>query len=108
MKKTLYILLILFLHLSFAKVSLAESKIANKIFGEKDCSQYSTKTFAGLNKYVRCKKGLEQSEGFIFSSKFTKKDKKKTYDPAKPCNEYSTKTFTGLADKMKCKKAKKN
>ena len=26
---------------------------------KKDCSQYSTKTFAGLAKKMRCKKGLE-------------------------------------------------
>ena len=38
--------------------SHAESKIATKVFGSKDCSQYSTKNFADLGQYVRCKKGL--------------------------------------------------
>ncbi|MEC9257094.1 MAG: carbon starvation CstA family protein, partial [Candidatus Poribacteria bacterium] len=33
--------------------------IANKIFGSRDCSQYSTKTFSGLSDYVKCKKGFE-------------------------------------------------
>jgi len=83
------------------KIKAVESKAVGKIWGTKDCSQYSTKTLVGLAKYKRCKSGLKPLE---------KKSWKKTkaFDPNKPCNEYSTKTFTGLSAKMKCKRAKKN
>ena len=108
MKKILYIFFVSVLYISIIEISSAESKLANKLFGSKDCSQFSTKTLSGLNKYVRCKKGLEQGDGFIFSNKFKNKDKKKQFDPNKSCDEYSTKTLTGLAAKMKCKRAKKN
>ena len=83
------------------KIKAGESKLASKIWGDRDCSQYSTKTLAGLAKYKRCKSGLETSEKKIWK-------KTKEFDPNKPCDEYSTKTFTGLAAKMKCKRAKKN
>ena len=115
MKKILYILFFIFVSVSldniaFAeskldklknKIKASESKLVGKIWGDRDCSQYSTKTFSGLAKYRRCKSGLETSE---------KKTRKKTkeFDPNKPCDEYSTKTFTGLAAKIKCKRAKKN
>ena len=83
------------------KIKAVESKAVGKIWGTRDCSQYSTKTLVGLAKYKRCKSGLKPLE---------KKSWKKTkaFDPNKPCNEYSTKTFTGLSAKMKCKRAKKN
>ena len=115
MKKILYILFFIFVSVSLDNIVFAESKLdkvknkikaveskaVGKIWGTKDCSQYSTKTLAGLAKYKRCKSGLEISE---------KKSWKKTkeFDPNKSCDEYSTKTFTGLAAKMKCKIAKKN
>ena len=115
MKKILYILFFISVLVSLDKIAFAESKldkIKNKIkagesklvgkaWGDRDCSQYSTKTLAGLVKYKRCKSGLEISE---------KKSWKKTkeFGPNKPCDEYSTKTFTGLAAKIKCKRAKKN
>ena len=115
MKKFLYILLFIFVSVSLDNIAFSESKLdkiknkikaveskaVDKIWGTKDCSQYSTKTLAGLAKYKRCKSGLEISE---------KKSWKKTkeFDPNKSCDEYSTKTFTGLAAKMKCKRAKKN
>ena len=115
MKKILYILFFIFVSVSldnivFAeskldkvknKIKAAESKVVNKIWGTKDCSQYSTKTLAGLAKYKRCKSGLKPTE---------KKSWKKTkaFDTNKPCNEYSTKTFTGLVAKIKCKRTKKN
>ena len=115
MKKILYILFFIFVSVSsdniaFAeskldkiknKIKAGESKLVGKVWGDRDCSQYSTKTLAGLVKYKRCKSGLEISE---------KKSWKKTkaFDPNRPYNEYSTKTFTGLAAKMKCKRAKKN
>ena len=67
MKKILYILFFIFVSVSldnitFAeskidkvknKIKAAESKVVNKIWGTKDCSQYSTKTLAGLAKYKR-------------------------------------------------------
>ena len=84
-----------------SKIQAGESKLADKVWGTRDCSQYSTKTLAGLAKYKRCKSGLKPLEKK--SWKHTKE-----FDPNKPCDEYSTKTFTGLLDKMKCKKAKKN
>ena len=107
MKKILNIFFVSLFYLLLTEIVIAESKIATKIFGSKDCSQYSTKTISGLNKYVRCKKGLKQNDSFFFSSEFKNKNKKK-FDPNKPCDEYSTKTMAGLADKMKCKRAKKN
>ena len=74
---------------------------------KKDCSQYSTKTFAGLAKKMRCKKGLEPLKKNFFNSLSWKKGKSKsTYIPGKPCNEYSTKTMVGLAAKMRCIKNK--
>jgi len=115
MKKILYILFFISVFVSLDNIAFAESKLdkiknkikagesklVGKVWGDRDCSQYSTKTLAGLVKYKRCKSGLEISE---------KKSWKKTkeFDPNKSCDEYSTKTFTGLALKMKCKRAKKN
>ena len=119
MKKFLYIIFFLtFLidSVSFAesklnkikkKIKGAEDKVISKIWGDRDCSQYSTKTFKGLSDYNKCKKGLNPSEdGSIFLWKKSKKNNK--FDPNKSCDEYSTKTFTGLAAKIKCKRAKKN
>ena len=115
MKKILYISFLISMSLSINNIAFAESKLdkvknkiqagesklADKVWGTRNCSQYSTKTFAGLVEYKRCKNGLKQTE---------KKSWKKTkaFDPNRPCNEYSTKTFTGLAAKIKCKRAKKN
>ena len=115
MKKILYILFFISVFVSLDNIAFAESKLdkiknkikagesklVGKIWGDRDCSQYSTDNWAGLTKYKRCKSGLESSE---------KKSWKKTknFDPDKPCDEYSTKTFTGLAAKIKCKRAKKN
>ena len=115
MKKVLYILFFIYVFVSLNNIAFAESKLdkiknkikagesklVGKIWGDRDCSQYSTKTWAGLAKYKRCKSGSKQLE---------KKSWKKTkeFDPNKPCDEYNTKTFTGLAAKMKCKRAKKN
>ncbi len=118
-KKILYILFFLSLsidNIAFAesklekiknKIKSGENKLIGKVWGDRDCSQYSTKTFKGLSDYNKCKKGLDPSEEkSIFLWKKSKKNKK--FDPNKPCDEYSTKTFTGLAAKMKCKRAKKN
>ena len=91
------------------KITTGEDKIIGKIWGTRDCSQYSTKTFAGLAEYRMCKRGLEPSEKeSIFKSLKWKEKRNKEFDPNKPCDEYSTKTFTGLAAKIKCKGAKKN
>ena len=119
MKKILYTLLFLSLMIdsvSFAesklekiknKIKAGEDKLIGKVWGDKDCSQYSTRTFEGLSNYNKCKKGLDPSkEKTIFLWKKNKKNKK--FDPNMPCDQYSTKTFTGLAAKMKCKRAKKN
>ena len=119
MKKILYILFFLtFLidGVSFAesklekiknKIKSGEDKLIGKVWGDRDCSQYSTNTFKGLSDYKKCKKGIDPSEEeSIFLWKKSKKNKK--FDPNKSCDEYSTKTFTGLADKMKCKRLKKN
>ena len=119
MKKFLYILFFLFLtDVSFAeskiekiknKIKAGEDKLVGKVWGTKDCSQYSTKTLAGLADYKRCKSGLDPSEKKgIFKSLTLKGRKKKEFDPNKPCEEYSSKTITGLAAKIKCKRAKKN
>ena len=88
------------------KIKAGEDKLIGKIWGTKDCSQYSTKTLTGLGDYKRCKDGLDPlEEKSIFK---WKKEKAKEFDPNKSCDEYSTKTFTGLAAKIKCKRAKKN
>ena len=67
MKKILYILLFISVSLDsivFAeskldkiknKIQAGESKLTDKVWGTRDCSQYSTKTFAGLVGYKRCK-----------------------------------------------------
>jgi len=119
MKKILYIIFFLtFLidSVSFAesklnkiknKIKGVEDKVIGKVWGDRDCSQYSTKTFKGLSDYNKCKKGLDPSEEkSIFLWKKSEKNNK--FDPNKPCDEYSTKTFTGLAAKIKCQRAKKN
>ena len=119
MKKILYITLfftLLINSVSFAesklekvknKIKGVENKMIGKVWGDKDCSQYSTKTFKGLSDYNKCKKGLDSSEEkSIFLWKKSKKNNE--FDPNKSCDEYSTKTFTGLAAKIKCKRAKKN
>ncbi len=115
MKKLLYILFILSISLdniSYAesnlekiknKIKTHENKLIGKVWGDKDCSQYSTKNFKGLYNYKKCKDGLDPTKDkSIFSWKKSVK-----FDPNKPCVDYSTKTFTGLAAKMKCKRAKK-
>ena len=119
MKKILYIIFFLtFLIDSVAygesklekiknKIKSSEDKLIGKVWGDKDCSQYSTKTFKGLSNYNKCKKGIDPNEEkSIFLLKKSKKNEK--FDPNKPCDEYSTKSFTGLAAKMKCKRAQKN
>ena len=88
------------------KIKAGEDKIVGKIWGDRDCSQYSTKTLSGLVDYKRCKDGLNPSEEKSFFKWKGKKNKE--FDPNKPCDEYSSKTFTGLAAKIKCKRAKKN
>ena len=91
------------------KIKTGEDKLIGKIWGTRDCSQYSTKTFAGLTEYRMCKRGLEPSEKeSIFKSLKWKEKRNKEFDPNKPCDEYSAKTVTGLAAKIKCKRAKKN
>ena len=115
MKKILYILFFISVFVSLDNIAFAESKLdkiknkikagesnlVNKIWGDKDCSEYSTKTLTGLGQYKRCKSGLKQLE---------KKSWRKTngFNPNKPCDEYSTKNFASLLTKMKCKRAKKN
>ena len=118
MKKILYIIIFLSLsidNIAFAetklekiknKIKSGENKLIGKIWGDRDCSRYSTKTFKGLSDYNKCKKGLDPSEKSIFLLKKNKKNK--IYDPNKSCDEYSTKTFTVLAAKLKCKRANKN
>jgi len=91
------------------KIKTGEDKLIGKIWGNEDCSQYSTKTLAGLADYKRCKSGLKKTEkNNIFKSLKWKSKKNKEFDPNKPCDEYSSKTFTGLAAKIKCKRGKKN
>ena len=63
MKKVLYIILFISTSLLINEISFAESK---------DCSQYSTKTLAGLSDYVRCKKGLPPKKNFFESLKIKK------------------------------------
>ena len=88
------------------KIKSGENKLIGKVWGDRDCSQYSTKTFKGLSDYKKCKDGLDPSDEE--NTFFWKNKKNKKFNPNKPCNEYSTKTFAGLAAKMKCKRAKKN
>ena len=61
MKKILFIIFFISVYLLEYKVVFAESKLSDKIWGTRDCSQYSTKTFSGLSDFVKCKKGLELS-----------------------------------------------
>tara|TARA_Y100000590_G_scaffold138400_1_gene158457 strand:+ start:5971 stop:6324 length:354 start_codon:yes stop_codon:yes gene_type:complete len=73
---------------------------------ERDCSQYSSKTFAGLSDKIRCKRGLPPREDkSIFNIlKFKgKKSDKTTVENKKSCDEYSTKTVAGLVKKLRCK-----
>ena len=106
MKNLIYIFFLIVISLSVTEIAFAESKIAKKIWGDKDCSQYSTKTLKGLTEYSRCKRGLEPDEKSFLNFKWLK-GKEKEFDPNKSCGEYSTKTFAGLAAKIKCKRAKK-
>ena len=71
---------------------------------KKDCSQHSSKTFAGLSDKLRCKKGLKPREN-IFKVLRLKKEKNDdtTVIEVKSCDDYTTKTFVGLAKRMKCK-----
>ncbi len=85
-------------------IFFADSKIANKVWGDKDCSAYSTKTFSGLSDYVKCKKGIDMDEKESVFKKLKWKKKISSFDPNKPCDEYSSKTMTGLANKIKCKR----
>ena len=122
MKKIIYIIFFIVISLSFGnlaqadnplkkikeKIQAAETSLVNKVWGDRDCSQHSTRTLKGLSDYKRCKKGLEPDDKSFFKSLSWKDKKKNKFDPNKPCDEYSTKTFTGLAAKLKCKRAKKN
>ena len=99
MKKIINIIFLLTLITFINPDAMAKTK--------KDCSQYSTKTFAGLAQKMRCKKGLEPQKKSFFKSLSWKKGKSKsTYIPGKPCIEYSTKTVVGLAAKLRCIKNK--
>jgi len=107
MKKILFIIFLVFMSFSINKLTFADT-LSDKVWGTKDCSMHSTKTLAGLNDFVRCKKGLEpRDKSFFKSLKWKKKDKEK-FDPTIPCEEYSTKTITGLSKRIKCKRAQKN
>ena len=96
MKKILYIIFFISTALLFSEISFAESS---------DCSQYSTKTFSGLSKYMRCKKGLPPKKNFFESLKIKKTNPDEATGKEKlDCNEYSTKTLAGLMRKIRCKK----
>ena len=71
-----------------------------------DCSQYSTKTLAGLTDKMRCKKGLPPlKKNFFKSLKIKSSDSNEEIGEKKlACHEYSTKTLTSLIAKIKCKK----
>ena len=99
-KLTFFITLSVFLY----GIAYADSIISNKIFGDRDCSEYSTKTFSGLSDYVKCKKGIDINKNESVFKKLKWGKKSSSFDPNKPCDEYSTKTMTGLANKIKCKK----
>jgi len=99
--KTFNIILLLLVFTFINSDASAETK--------RDCSQYSTKTLAGLGQKMRCKKGLPPlKKNFLKSIEFKslKKNSKPTYIPGKPCDEYSTKTLVGLSAKIKCKRNK--
>ena len=124
MKKILYILFFIFVfasvsldNIAFAeskldkvknKIKASESKLVGKIWGDRDCSQYSTKTFSGLSDFVKCKKGLEPTENKNFFKSLIWKKKEKEFNFNKPCDEYNSKTISSLAKKVKCKRAKIN
>jgi len=98
-----FINIIIFLILSsfVGKFSYADSK--------PNCSQYSTKTFAGLSAKMRCKRGLPPRESFFdFFKMGNKKADQNTsnavVEKKKSCDEYSTKTFAGLIGKIRCKR----
>ena len=96
MKKILYIIFFISTALLINETSFAESM---------DCSRYSTKTFAGLSDYVRCKKGLPPKKNFFKSLKIKKTNPDEATGKKKlDCNEYSTKTLAGLMRKIRCKK----
>jgi len=96
MKKILYIIFFISTALLINETSFAESM---------DCSRYSTKTFAGLSDYVRCKKGLPLKKNFFKSLKIKKTNPDEATGKKKlACNEYSTKTLVGLMGKIKCKR----
>jgi hypothetical protein len=100
MKNYLYILTAILIFAFSETISFAETK--------KDCSQYSTKTLAGLADYMRCKKGLDPDKKNFFKKLEYKSLKNKNFEenenkPAKACHEYTTKTVVGLAGKLRCK-----
>ena len=47
MKKIINLTIFLTLSCFVSESVFADSKIANKVWGDKDCSAYSTKTFSG-------------------------------------------------------------
>ena len=101
MIKVIYIIIFLTFGSFAGTLAYAETK--------PDCSQYSTKTFAGLSDKIRCKKGLAPRENvFGFFKVKSKKTDSATgntiVEEKKNCDEYTTKTFAGLFAKMTCKR----
>jgi|TARA_B110000438_G_C15515450_1_gene521792 hypothetical protein len=96
MTKNLYVAFFLGIIMVLSFNATAETK--------KDCSQYSSKTFAGLADKMRCKKGLEPTKNIFKSISL----RKKTSEPKvkKACNEHTTKTIAGLIGKLKCRTKK--
>ena len=100
MIKILNFIIILIPVVFFTSYSFGDTK--------KNCSQYSTKTLAGLSDKMRCKKGLPPLKKDFFKSLQIKNKNNQIDNPKKKiaCGEHSTKTLSGLFGIIKCKTSK--
>ena len=97
MNNLFYIIIIILSLTGFNKTTLAETN--------QDCSQYSAKTFSGLVKKMRCKKGLPPEKGFFDKLQIKTLKPKNDNEEIKTldCSNTSTKTIAGLIKTMRCR-----
>ena len=76
-----------------------------------DCSKYSTKSFTGLIKNIKCKKGIkleekEKTKRFGVLNPFKPRDEEGNVIPKikKNCSELTSNNLADMIAKLKCKK----